>query len=94
MRLPVSLCHWGAFEAEIEDGRLVAARPWADGGADPEMIGALPEMVYSEHRIDRVYIREGWLKSRHRSDGAMRGREAMVPVGWDEALALVGEEIE
>ncbi|MGI9437234.1 MAG: molybdopterin-dependent oxidoreductase, partial [Geminicoccaceae bacterium] len=92
--MPVSLCHWGAFEAEIEDGRLVAARPWADGGADPEMIGALPEMVYSEHRIDRVYIREGWLKSRHRSDGAMRGREVMVPVGWDEALALVGEEIE
>ena len=94
MTRPVSLCHWGAFEAEIENGRLVAAQPWANGGADPEMIGALPELVYSNQRIDRPYIRKGWLQARNKSDGTMRGHETMVPASWKEALDLVAGEIE
>lgn len=93
MRLPVSLCHWGAFEAEVDNGRLLATRPWADSGADPAMIGALPEWVYSDQRVDQPYVRESWLKSRHKSDGTGRGHEPMIPVPWDDALDLVAGEI-
>ncbi len=89
-----SLGHWGAFEATVENGRFAAARPWSDGGADPQMIGAWPDLVYSEHRIDRPHVREGFLQSRERAGGEGRGREAMVPVDWDTALALVAEQLQ
>jgi len=91
---PVSLCHWGAFEAEVENGRLIAARPWPGGGADAAMIGAWPQLVHSDRRVVRPHVREGWLKHRHRSDGSARGSDAMIPVGWDEALDLVAAELE
>ena len=88
-----SLCHWGAFDATVDDGRLVKTVPWPGGGADPGMIGAWPQLVYADTRIDRPHIRAGWLRDRHRSDGSARGREAMIPIGWEEALALVAEEL-
>jgi len=93
VRLPASLCHWGAFQAEVANGRLLATRPWPESGADPAMIGAIPELVYSDRRIDQPYVREGWLKARAGAQGAGRGRETMVPVGWDQALDLVADEI-
>lgn len=93
MAKPVSLCHWGAFEADLSDGRLVAASPWPGSGADADMIGALPELVYSDARIDRPHVREGWLRDRARSEGTARGHERMVPIGWDQALKLVAGEL-
>ena len=97
VRTGTSLCHWGAFEAEIEDGRLVRARPWADadgiGGADPAMIGALPAWVHSKERIAQPHVREGYLRDGPAGDGARRGHERMVPVSWDDALALVSREL-
>ena len=94
MNRPISLCHWGAFEAEVENGRLIAAYPWQGSSADPDMIGAWPELVYSDKRIDQPYVREGWLRDRQRSGGAGRGRERMLAVGWDEALDLVASELQ
>lgn len=88
-----SLCHWGAFEAEVAGGRLVAARPRAGGLADPDMIGALPALVHSPLRIDRPYIREGFLRRREAAGGGGRGAEAMVPVDWNTALDLVASEV-
>ncbi|MEO1578207.1 MAG: molybdopterin-dependent oxidoreductase [Pseudomonadota bacterium] len=92
-RKPVSLCHWGAFEAEVADGRLIAATPWPGSEASAEMIGALPELVYSDTRILRPHIRKSWLDHGHRAGGAGRGHEEMVPVDWDTALGLVAGEI-
>ncbi|MEM7443111.1 MAG: molybdopterin-dependent oxidoreductase, partial [Pseudomonadota bacterium] len=93
MSLPVSLCHWGAFEADVRAGRLNATRPWPGSGADPEMIGALPELVYSDKRILRPHIRESWLRLGHRAGGSGRGSDKMMPVDWDTALNLVAAEI-
>ncbi|MEM1065609.1 MAG: molybdopterin-dependent oxidoreductase, partial [Pseudomonadota bacterium] len=89
----VSLCHWGAFEAEVIDGRFVAATPWPGSGAPPEMIGALPELVYSETRILQPHIRRSWLNKGHRAGGEGRGAEDMVPVDWNTALDLVADDI-
>jgi len=92
-RKPVSLCHWGAFEADIRGDRLVSAEPWKGSGAPLHMIGALPELVYSDARVLRPHIRRSWLESAHRAGGAGRGNEEMVPVDWDTALDLVASEI-
>ena len=88
-----SLCHWGAFDATVEGGRLIKTEPWPGGGADPGMIGAWPQLVYADTRIDRPHVRAGWLRDRHGSDGHARGREDMIPVDWDEALSLVAGEL-
>lgn len=45
-------------------------------------------------RIDRPYVREGWLKDRLGSDRTRRGEDRMIPIGWDEALDLVAGEID
>lgn len=94
MTKQISLCHWGAFEAEVSNGRLVATAPMQDSGADPDMIGALPQLVYSDKRIHQPHIRQGWLQDRALSDGAGRGRERMVPVSWELALKIVSEELD
>lgn len=92
-QVATSLCHWGAFEAVVEDGRLVEARPWPDGGADPEMIGAWPELVYGRARIRRPHIRRSFLERGAEAGGAGRGREEMVPVDWETALELAAGEL-
>ncbi|MDQ0313626.1 molybdopterin-dependent oxidoreductase [Amorphus orientalis] len=89
----IGLAHWGAFEATVVDGRLVAAEPLAGSGADPDMIGAWPALVYSKDRIDRPHVRESYLKHGPRAGGAGRGREPMVPVDWETALDLVAGEL-
>lgn len=93
MSRPVSLCHWGPFEAEVSGGRLISARPMAGSGADPKMIGAWPDLVHSPHRIDRPHVRASFLARGHRAGGQGRGAEEMVPVDWDTALDLAAFEL-
>ena len=83
-----SLAHWGAFQALVEDGRVIACEPFARDAAPSSMLAAIPEMVHSPLRIARPAIREGWREGRPRT-GADRFRE----VDWDEALDLVAGEI-
>jgi biotin/methionine sulfoxide reductase len=82
----VSLCHWGPFTAEVDGGRLIAARPWGDSGADPAMIGAIPALVHSPLRIDRPHVRASYLRHPDIPSGEGRGVEKMVPVSWQTAL--------
>lgn len=88
--LPVSLSHWGAFRARVHAGRLVAAIPIGD--ADPDMIGAWPELVHGRMRIDQPHVRRGWLEHGP-GPTDQRGRDEMIPVPWDRALDLVAAEI-
>jgi biotin/methionine sulfoxide reductase len=85
---PVSLCHWGAFEAVVENGRLVAALPWNNSGADPVMIGKWPDLVYSDTRITQPHVRRGW-----RDGTGRRGDDDFEPVDWDTALDLAAGEL-
>ncbi|MEL6476197.1 MAG: molybdopterin-dependent oxidoreductase [Pseudomonadota bacterium] len=85
--------HWGAFTLLVEDGRIVGVEPFA---ADPDpspIIQAIPNWLDADVRVPQPMVREGWLRDRHRSDGAARGHEAMVPVSWEEASKLVAGEI-
>ncbi len=83
--------HWGYFDAVVENGRVTAVRPFA---ADPEpgrLIEATPDIVHAACRIDRPYVRRGWLEGKRR--GHLRGGDPFVPVSWDRATRLLAEEV-
>ncbi len=88
-----SLSHWGAFDAVVEDGRLVRCEPFALDPDPSPMLAAIPAMVYSPTRIARPVVREGWLKKRAGSDRSARGSERFVEVSWDTALELAAHEV-
>jgi biotin/methionine sulfoxide reductase len=82
--------HWGFFDAVVRDGRFVEARPFGGDAAPAQLIAAMPETVHSAARVDRPYIRKGWLEGRRA--GHPRGGDAFVPVSWDRATRLLAEE--
>ncbi|WP_439595112.1 molybdopterin-dependent oxidoreductase [Falsiroseomonas sp.] len=82
--------HWGAFQAVVQDGRLVEARPFARDPFPGTLLASMPDAVHGAARIDRPYIRAGWLRGERR--GATRGGDHFIPVSWDEAIRRVAEE--
>ncbi len=82
--------HWGAFDAVVEDGRLVEARPAASDAHPGGLFASMPDVVHHKTRIDRPYARAGWLRGERR--GAQRGGDAWVPLEWDQAIRLVAED--
>ena len=83
-------CHWGAFTALVDDGRIVGIEPHPGDPAPSPMLDAVPDLMDPTVRIDRPYVREGWFNSRDRSG---RGSDRMIPISWDAALDLVAAEI-
>lgn len=81
--------HWGAFEAVVENGKLVDTVPFAKDSAPSPILKAIAPAVHHELRVKRPSIREGWLKHRDRN----RGGDRFVEVPWDEALDLVADEL-
>jgi biotin/methionine sulfoxide reductase len=53
--------HWGAFDAIVRDGRLVEASSFARDPAPGALLLSMPDAVHGAARIDRPYVREGWL---------------------------------
>jgi biotin/methionine sulfoxide reductase len=82
--------HFGSFDAVVEGGRLVGVRPFARDPFPGSLLQSIPDAVHSAARIDRPYVREGWMKGERR--GSARGGDRFVPVSWDEAIRLVAEE--
>ncbi|MGG5819771.1 molybdopterin-dependent oxidoreductase [Falsiroseomonas sp. HW251] len=82
--------HFGPFEAVVEGGRLTAVRPFARDPFPGTLLASIPDAVHSAARIDRPYVREGWLKGGRR--GSSRGGDPFVPVSWDQAVRMVAEE--
>jgi biotin/methionine sulfoxide reductase len=93
MNLVRNHSHWGAFSAEVEDGRIVGVRPFERDPDPSHLINAIPDAVHSKSRIAQPMVREGWLKHGP-GNGKGRGCEPFVPVSWDKALDLVAGEIE
>ncbi|RAI42306.1 molybdopterin-dependent oxidoreductase [Rhodoplanes roseus] len=84
----VSLSHWGAFTATVENGRIVRCTPFSRDPAPSPMLSAIPEMVHSPLRVARPSVREGWREGKPRT-----GHDAFREVSWDEALDLVAGEL-
>ena len=85
--------HWGAFTAEVSEGRLVGVAPFARDPHPAPLLRALPSAVHAACRIERPMVRKGWLDAGPGGNGAARGAEPFVALGWDEALELVADEL-
>lgn len=84
--------HWGVFTARWEGERLVVAPH--SGDPDPnELIQNFPTALRHKARIDRPYVRRGWLERGPGKDDR-RGSDEYVAVSWDEAVELVAKELE
>ena len=53
--------HWGAFEAELENGEVAAVHPFA-GDPDPSLLlGNLAGSLRHRARVTQPAVRAGWL---------------------------------
>ncbi|HIF12309.1 MAG TPA: hypothetical protein EYQ82_04740 [Dehalococcoidia bacterium] len=52
-----TLTHWGVYDIDVEDERIVAAHPWVDD-PDPSNIGlSIPSAIHHESRITQPMVR-------------------------------------
>ena len=87
----VTTSHWGAFEVDVLDGRIIATRPFAADPAPTAIPNCLPDAVHHHTRVARPAIRKGWLETR---DTKTRGNDEFFDVPWDEALDIAAQEID
>jgi biotin/methionine sulfoxide reductase len=85
--------HWGAFLAEVRDGRVVGVKPFARDPEPSPLIEAIPAAVHAATRIAQPMVRQGYVAG-GRGSGAGRGRESFVPISWQQALDLVAGELD
>lgn len=86
------LTHFGVLEATSDGQSLVDVSGWS-GDPDPRAI--IHNVASSQHhpaRVRRPAVRQGWLEDGPGSRG--RGDEPFVEVSWDEALDLLGAELD
>lgn len=86
--------HWGAYTLLVDDDNIVGIEPHAADANPSSIVHSTSHWADSDLRVLRPMVREGWLADRHRSDGARRGRDRFIPLGWDEAAELVTGEID
>src|SRR5262252_1802161 len=84
--------HWGAFEAEVSDGTVVAIHPYRHDPDPSPLLGNIIGSLRHPARIVQPMVRAGWLDCGPGS-GARRGAEPFVPVSWETAIDLVAGEL-
>ena len=87
----VGTSHWGAFRARVEDGRLVATRPFEADPNPPGIAAMIPAAVHHRVRVARPAVRRGWLDG---DGGAGRGLDDYVDISWNEGLDRVAGELD
>ena len=87
------LAHWGAYLAEVNDGRIVAATPHPLDHDPSALLGNIPGSTHSEARVRKPAIRKGWLENGPGSTNK-RGADPFVEVEWSEALDLLAAELD
>ena len=86
--------HWGAYDAEVANGVIVAMHPIAED-PDPSPIGnSLVDAVTHPNRITQPMIRRGWIENGPKGPKGGRGKEPFVAVSWERALDLAAAELD
>jgi biotin/methionine sulfoxide reductase len=93
MRKVQTASHWGVYYVTADDrGRITSSSPLPIDPQPSHLFEGLPELVNSELRIDRPYVRAGFLCDRYKSRSD-RGKDRFVSIEWDEALSLIEFEL-
>ena len=90
----ITSSHWGAFEAVIENGKLVSTNSFKHDLNPNNISKLIPKAVYHKTRIKRPSIRKGWLQDPEGRSRHLRGNDDFQEVPWDEALEIASNEIE
>jgi biotin/methionine sulfoxide reductase len=85
--------HWGTYRVGTVDGRVTSIRPLEQERDPAAMSASLADTLEAPARISQPMVRESYLRDGFAGGGAGRGREAFVPVDWDQALDLVAAEL-
>lgn len=86
--------HWGAFRAEVKDGRWVGVKPWEGDPHPSRQIKGVMDSVYSASRIKYPMVRRAFLEKGAGAAVEERGAGEFVRVPWDKALDLVASELQ
>ncbi|WP_299997211.1 molybdopterin-dependent oxidoreductase [uncultured Cedecea sp.] len=88
----LAVMHWGTYQVTTEGERISSISP-VGWDKNPSLIGqSLTESVTGNSRIRRPAVRLGYLTGGPASrDG--RGKEPFVEVSWEQAIALVAQEM-
>ena len=89
----ITSSHWGAFEAVIENGKLVSTNSFKHDLNPNNISKLIPKAVYHKTRIKRPSIRKGWLQDPEGRSRHLRGNDDFHEVPWDEALEIASNEI-
>ena len=91
--LPLTTTHWGAYRAEVSDGKLVGLHGY-ETDPDPSSIAqGMLDTLDDPCRIPQPMVRKGWLEHGISADRSGRGREPFVAVSWETAERLVADEL-
>lgn len=85
--------HWGAFRAEVRDGRVVGVVPFEHDPDPTPIIHSIPDALYDKSRVRQPFVRRGWLEHGPGGERERRGGDEFVPVSWERALDLVAKEL-
>ncbi len=85
--------HWGAFRAEVKDGRWVGVKPWEGDPHPSHQLKGIMDSVYSASRIKYPMVRRAFLEKGAGAAVEERGAGDFVRVTWDQALDLVASEL-
>lgn len=91
-RLVPTCSHWGNYRVEVTGGRITDVHPYPEDLQPTPISRALLSVQDPNCRVLAPMVRSGYLDGRR--DGTRRGREAFVPVSWDEALDLAAESLD
>ena len=89
----ITSSHWGAFEAVIENGKLVSTNSFKHDLNPNNISKLIPKAVYHKTRVKRPSIRKGWLQDPEGRSRHLRGNDDFHEVPWDEALEIASIEI-
>ena len=71
--------HWGAFEAEVTDGTVVAIHPYRHDPDPSPLLGNIVDSLRHRARITQPMIRAGWLDHGPGAD-TRRDAEPFMPI--------------
>ena len=73
----ITSSHWGAFEAIIENGKLISTKPFEEDLNPNDISKFIPKAVYHEKRVNLPHIRKGWLSNKETRNKNLRGDDEL-----------------